>query len=323
MSAYWRDKGKLSPAMSVMLQMCKNLPSEIDFNYKEVFEMKTPILFVAYKRPMVAMKAFMQIMSARPERLYIAFDGPANETEISECQATRDMILNSINWKCQVSVMANEKNEGCKETITNAMAWTLSQEEKCIVIEDDAIMSEDNLKFIEALLEYYKDEKRIWWVNSANLLTRFDCGHPYFFSALAHAWCYATWADRFNNISFDLPDDLSFIDETWSHLPEAAAFWKGFIDILLCDGFAYRHIWPVYIMFSIWKNNGLCLTPSYNLVYNIGFGPEATVTKTRPSKYPIDAISLPSKYIDHPQEIERNLQYENQVFSARHELLLF
>ena len=68
--------------------------------------------------------------------------------------------------------------------------------------------------------------------------------------------------------------------------------------------------WDYQWLYCCWLNNGLSITPKYNLVKNIGFGATATHTKKKDSKvanFPTKPIEKPIK---HPQHIYINKKYD-------------
>ena len=74
--------------------------------------------------------------------------------------------------------------------------------------------------------------------------------------------------------------------------------------------------WDYQWVYNCWKNNGLSINPSFNLVSNIGVGPNASNTKhkTQIELYPsfIGTISFPLK---HPL-VKRNIDFEKEYYKA-------
>ncbi|MEI7810591.1 MAG: hypothetical protein WCI41_03495, partial [bacterium] len=61
--------------------------------------METPILFIIFNRPKTTKKVFESIRQAKPQKLFIAADGPReNKTKEEElCEETRK-IVTMIDW---------------------------------------------------------------------------------------------------------------------------------------------------------------------------------------------------------------------------------
>ena len=60
--------------------------------------------------------------------------------------------------------------------------------------------------------------------------------------------------------------------------PEEKKYWKRFFERLKREKYSF---WDAKWVYSIWKNEGVCITPNMNLVKNIGFGKDATHTKKK------------------------------------------
>ena len=72
--------------------------------------MKTPILFLIFNRPDQTRRVFEEIRKARPEKLFIASDGPRpDRTEDAEkIRQTREAVSH-IDWPCEVKTLFQEK----------------------------------------------------------------------------------------------------------------------------------------------------------------------------------------------------------------------
>ena len=89
-----------------------------------------PILFVIYNRTDTALKSFESIKRTQPLKLYIAGDGPnCNKKEdILQIQATRQAILNAIDWNCEVKTLFQQSNLGCGRGVYTAINWLFDNE---------------------------------------------------------------------------------------------------------------------------------------------------------------------------------------------------
>ena len=77
------------------------------------------------------------------------------------------------------------------------------------------------------------------------------------------------------------------------------------------------NIWSINWAYSILKNNGLCITPSKNLVQNIGFDGSGTSVKDKTfikfSKTDINEIGK----IKHPKKINYNLKNDLLAYDRK------
>ena len=69
--------------------------------------------------------------------------------------------------------------------------------------------------------------------------------------------------------------------------------------------------WDASWQYSLLKNNGYSITPTNNLITNIGFGSNATHTKTKEGlSLPTNPIPLP---INHPPEVLIDTKADNNL----------
>jgi len=161
--------------------------------------LKTPVLFLIFKRLDTTKQVFEQIKKAKPPRLYIAADGPRDyvEGEAEKVKAAREYVLSNIDWNCEVKTLFREKNLGCGKAVSEAITWFFENEEQGIILEDDTVPSQSFFWFCEELLNRYKDEKKVWHIGGTNFQDGIIRGNgDYYFSALNHIWGWASWVDR-------------------------------------------------------------------------------------------------------------------------------
>jgi hypothetical protein len=76
--------------------------------------------------------------------------------------------------------------------------------------------------------------------------------------------------------------------------------------------------WDAKWVYSIWISGGISITPNFNLVSNIGFGDDATHTKTisKGMAALIDKVELPLKHPDLGFEV--SYEADNFLFETRY-----
>ena len=100
--------------------------------------LKTAVLFLLFNRPNTTAQVFEKIRQIKPQRLYIASDGPREgyDGEIEKVTKARE-IATKIDWPCEVKTLFRDKNLGCKKGVSSAITWFFEQEEQGIILEDD------------------------------------------------------------------------------------------------------------------------------------------------------------------------------------------
>jgi len=267
-----------------------------------------PVLFIIFNRPEFTRESLASIRKAKPKKLYIAADGPreGKEGEKELCEKTRNLVLNSIDWECEVKTCFQEKNLGCGLGESSAMSWFFENEEMGIILEDDIVANLSFFKFCEELLEKYKDEKKIWTISGYNWLSPIDIFESFYFSQTLSGWGWASWADRWKPHSLDLAD-YNYVNLKNIENEFARRNWMEILAIMQSDNPIDTWDYPYH--FRGIEHNALHIIPSRNLCKNIGnYG----VHINEANRF----LNLPTYEIEkiiYPERIELNKKIQLQV----------
>lgn len=156
---------------------------------------KISVLLLVFNRKDNALKMFESVREYRPERLYIAADGPRahKQGETQACQDTRQALLDAIDWPCEVRTLFRKENLGCAKAVYGAISWFFENEEWGIIIEDDIILHQDFYKMCEELLPMYANDDRIQQITSQFYGKHVECANTYTFQRKPYIWGWATW----------------------------------------------------------------------------------------------------------------------------------
>lgn len=283
---------------------------------------RSPILFLIFNRPDTTARVFEAIRQAQPARLYIAADGPregrAGETDL--CEQARKVAL-EVDWPCQVTTLLRNENLGCKKAVSGAINWFFEHEPEGIILEDDCLPARDFFRFCDELLEKYRDDPRVGSITGDNFISAtWKPDESYYFSRFSHIWGWATWRRAWANYDVTMADWPSlgsrFIKtEVFAGNNQAAAYWSAVFDKVHKGEI---DTWDYQWVFACFKNNCLSCIPRENLVTNIGFGPNATHTKSAESKLANVATGSLDFPLLEPKDIqsvqEADLWTLNEVF---------
>ncbi|MDZ4757591.1 MAG: hypothetical protein SGJ10_05565 [Bacteroidota bacterium] len=236
----------------------------------------TPILIIAFNRYDTTVQVFEMIKKLKPKYLYIAVDGPRKSKE-GEAEKVENVksIFNNIDWECEVHTLFRKQNLGCKMGVSSAITWFFEQVEMGIIIEDDILLDPTFFNFAEEMLEYYKDEERVMDINAVNFQPKRRTTDSYYFSKYALVWGWATWRRAWAKYDVAIKDyNKNILSAFISNKKVLQQFDKKFSQIISNELDTWDYQWN----YTIWKNSGLCITPEFNMCYNIGFGVDATHT---------------------------------------------
>jgi len=263
-----------------------------------------PILFLVFNRLDTTEQVFNVIRKITPKKLYIASDGPRDNRagEDEKVKTVRDFILNSINWECEIKTLFREKNLGCGKGPAEAITWFFEHVEMGIILEDDCVPSLSFFSYCEELLKMYQHNNTIYHIAGHNPLVYTKSPFSYYFARIQHCWGWATWRRAWKYYSYDIQELDKFIKEKKIEGIFSQKIVQNYwIDIFQKMLDCQTHIWDYQWTYAIFKNGGLCINPSKNMISNIGFNNDATHTLNSKSilnnqkRFEINHIKHPKK----------------------------
>ncbi len=266
---------------------------------------QTPVLLVIFKRPQLTRRAIRAIAAARPATLLIAADGPRGDFEAALCEEAR-AVISEVDWPCTVITNFSDTNLGCGVRMHTAITWAFTLSEEVIILEDDCVPNPSFFSFCEELLAYYRTDERVMHVSGNNFVGSKSLNpYSYYFSKYTHAWGWATWRRAWQHFDWSMRQWPELRDagllETCCRDPYERDLWRSTFDQMHQGA---PDVWDYQWNFACWSQSGLVVIPSVNLVSNIGFGDDATHTKSESG-----VLSLPTFAMDeihHPPFVVRD-----------------
>ena len=245
---------------------------------KLVYNTETPVLFIVFNRLSTTLQVFEKIKRAQPLRLYIAGDGPRNDNDKKLCEEVR-AIFSNIDWDCKVQTCFSDKNNGCRNAVSQAITWFFENEVEGIILEDDCVPADSFFGFCSTLLEKYRNDERIGHISGGNYQNGTVRGDgSYYFSSLTNVWGWAGWRRVWKDYDVDIKTFLEFkrlnyIEKISSHGP-----FKTYWNNMFQAHYHKANSWDYQYAYMNLVNNRLSIIPNTNLIANIGFdkGIEAT-----------------------------------------------
>jgi len=284
---------------------------------------EVPILFLVFNRPDTTARVFERIREIKPEKLFIAADGPRpeKEGEREKCDEVRDIIMNGVDWPCEVKTLFRDSNLGCGLAVSGAITWFFGHVDEGIILEDDILASHSFFYFAKELLRIYRDDESVWHIGG-NSYNSDKPGSPYYFSAYPHIWGWATWRRAWNNYQYRLNDidhnrffkNIRDLFLTQSEKKFWIDFYKEYFKVENTPTWDYQ--WTC----RMWYNKGLALLPRENLITNIGFTETATHTSDANSwlgNLVANEIEIPKDKLPVKQDKEADLAASRKVFYIR------
>ncbi len=267
--------------------------------------LKIPVLLLIFNRIDTTKQVLDSIRRVKPQKLYVAADGPrdgvAGEKEM--VNAVRNYVMQNIDWDCEIVTLFRRKNLGGKYAPIDAITWFFEHERMGIILEDDCVATTEFFRFCEWGLEKYDNEQKIGMITGSNLVDyAYNARYRNGFSIYFNPWGWASWSDRWQNYDACLSfGDITELDiklkgegllTVWERL-----FWKNVFKHTV----GFSTTWDFYLQFLFFRRGLFSVYPTKNLIMNIGFGSNATRTKSPPPYYwrkslppnDVDVMSLP------------------------------
>jgi hypothetical protein len=279
-------------------------------------QLQSPVLLLIFNRPELTERVFEAIRQAQPARLYVAADGPraSRPGEDALCRRAR-MVIERIDWECEVQRLYRDENLGCGPAVSDALAWFFEHEPEGIILEDDCLPSRSFWGFCQTMLDRYRFDDRIASV-SGDFFFPPVLRHPqpYIFSKYVQIWGWATWRRVWQQYDYHLTGS----EEEWAtiirqHNPLDLEFryWR---EVLRYMKRGLIDTWDFQVMFNCWKHNQLHVAPTRNLVENLGYGRDATHTVFESPMAELKAQEIAAELPCLPVEVNSQLELGTFVY---------
>jgi len=245
--------------------------------------MFSPIIFFAYKRPFHtfhSLNALSKNIEAKNSDLIAYIDGPVNVKELHLIDNV-DKIINSFRpYFKSIQIHRSDINKGLAKNVRDGITLSLKTYENIITLEDDICVSNSFLKYMNASLKKYQNNHNVWHINAFNFPIDENCNKEYVFLRIMFCWGWATWRDRWfsfinDNLAQD-PYNLSFLFDKKMRRDldlglRFSPFWSQ-----VEQNKNSKSTWAIFWYCHIFRNKGLCLTPSKSFTNNIGLDGSGT-----------------------------------------------
>lgn len=274
--------------------------------------MKIAIVVVAFKRPshlFNVLDALQEHNHNYPVKIFI--DGARNESEVALVRETATVAKQfSYRHPYNVEISESDENLGLSRSIKRSIQKTFSEFEFVIVLEDDIVISQDFLPFMEKAAIEYKFKETVYQISGFNYFSFMSGSRKLssHFSPFVTSWGWGTWRDRWT--VYD--DNHDVWSDYFSSFTKRMRFdcLGGFYNQLLRNFNGELKTWAVFWYASVFKQNGLVLYPNRSLVENIGFdGSGENCGKVHSNSTVLDINNCKSQEITFPTKIKIDLYF--------------
>ena len=239
-----------------------------------------PVTMIGYSREKTLRASLYNLSQCHgigQRDLYLFLDAPFQEDDCEKCEHMYGAALEMRKaFLPNLQIVRRDENLGVPGNLISAINTILGLYGRTVFFEDDVLVSHTFLEYMDASLDLYKDDERIFCVNGfKSPLLRIPRHYPHdiFLNPRNMAWGFGIWQDRWSKVDFTLknwPDELS--KELCDKLNYAG--WD-IIPMLNAQKAGRIHTWDVQCNYHMVKNGLYAVEPRYSLTKNIGFNCEA------------------------------------------------
>lgn len=250
----------------------------------DLIMLDTPILLITFNRPNHTRRVLTAILDAKPRDLYVFQDGAreGNENDMVKCAEVRQVIDELTNGTDVVlHTKYSEKNLGCGAGPMTGIDWFFGQVDMGIVMEDDCLPHPDFFGYCEELLDRYKNDEKVRFINATLYDDRWHCEASYDFSHYMVTGAWAGWRRTWKGFDLDLKtiDAKAFRRHVWELTDNRgeANWWYSIVREIQQDN-NKKSYWDFQMQIHLFQDSALTIHPKVNLISNIGFDEEGTHT---------------------------------------------
>lgn len=249
-------------------------------------DIKVPCALIFFNRPEPLRKAFAAIREYQPTKLFLIQDGARIEKKESDTKLINECrdIVSKVDWDCDVVKIYSDKNLGCGFRIYSGVKEAFEYVDRLAIIEDDIVCSPSFFKFVEDLLERYKDDEHIQMISGMNQMGIYErTPYDYVFTSWGGSiWGWATWKRVWDTFEYGLSWMNSSYEKETIFSSSATPRMSNMLSTLASDlnfKLNAKHslsAWSGLFGFSAFLYSRLCIVPKYNLTANIGLTADST-----------------------------------------------
>lgn len=276
-----------------------------------------PIVVFAFNRPdslKAIMDSLLQNTEAKESELFIFVDG-ARSTKAGEeekVEAVREYVRNISGFK-NLTWQLSDSNKGLGPSIIAGVSSIINQYGRAIVLEDDLILSTNFLSFMNQALDLYEKRSEVFSIcgysNEVSVPQSYK--DDAYFCTRSSSWGWATWADRWNSVDWELKD----WDE-YAKKKNQFNRWGGSDCFNMLNNWRLgrNKSWAIRFCFNQFLQDKVSLFPIISKVNNNGFDGEGTNCK-KWSRFKFIFDNEGSKSFRFPVEISINKQLRKSALS--------
>jgi len=236
--------------------------------------MKIPVLIVGYARP-EGVSRILEALKDYEANIYVSIDGQKSKVENTRKTEFDTVVENFLeqNPNKRIEFFQRSQNVGAAVNVIDSIDACFEREDQLIVLEDDLIVSEEFLNFVEISVPIMVNNVNVKMIAGTNPFSGSTKQDSLFWASYPVVWGWATsksnWIEMRKAI-FDQELSRANFNNIWTY-----NFFRAGKNQSL-NG--YVDAWDLPLAGSFHAHHWKTLIPPANLISNIGFDESATHT---------------------------------------------
>ena len=276
------------------------------------------LAFFVYRRPIHTRRVLETIQRNKFKKVYIFQDGLKEEKDQKDWEDVLKLIKEFDIKDKEIHV--SNINKGLANSIVDGIDYVIARHDAVIALEDDIVLGDDYLKFMDACFEKYKMNPQVMSICGASVgdyvTDGIQSSYDVFFSYRMSSKAWGTWKDRWSLFHRNLDYIKNFLsDEEWSeHVARIAGRDVIWMARNIVNNPEMIDTWATYWCIIQATRNGVTVTPYKALANDIGHDGSGTNSQCTTTKFDTVIYSLPEK-LHLPDEvfIDNKLVYRTAI----------
>ena len=270
--------------------------------------MLAPIIIFAFNR-LSALKNTISSLLKNTESiesdLFVFVDGARDykDSEKKQVHDVQEYVKTITGFKSLTYIFSNN-NKGLGPSIIEGVTDVINRYGRCIVIEDDLIVSENMLAYVNQGLDMYENNREVFSISaySNKVNPPKDYSYDVYFAPRSTSWGWATWKDRWMSCDWKLEDWVSVEKNAKSFNR-----WGGSDCFSMLRNWkeGRNQSWAIRFCYNQFLQDAVSLFPIVSKIDNDGFDGSGTNCKQW-SRFKQDFDKTENKCFNMPKAIIKN-----------------
>ncbi len=231
-----------------------------------------PIIIFCYRRKINKLiDSLVKNKEAAHSDLFIFSDGFKSHKDKQDVLDLRQTLKNIKGFK-SIKIFESDQNKGLANSIIDGTTSIINNFGKAIVLEDDLLVSEHLLNFMNRALNFYQLDNNVWSISgfSPPMPNLKNFKDEVYMSLRSSSWGWATWLDRWNKSDWTIKNFDNFRKDKHK-IKQFEMGGNDMFKMLELEYLKKIDSWAIRWCYSQFLNSAYSITPKISMVQNIGF----------------------------------------------------